>query len=146
MTEDNSMRVQDVSSGPEPRCVLVAEDDLEMRRLIAQTLRKDGYQVVEARDGVELLAYVKHSLYYGASRPFPSLIISDIRMPGWSGLEVLSALRRIDPCVPVLLITAFGDACAHAEAQRLGATEVLDKPFDLSDLRRLVGDLIPVSP
>jgi CheY-like chemotaxis protein len=125
----------------EPLSVLLAEDDCEMRRLLAHALRRDGHRVVEAKDGSELLAFVKHAQYFGGETRLPNLIVSDIRMPGWSGLEVLAALRRIEPCVPVVLITAFGGPDVHAEAEKLGAAGVLDKPFDLADLRRVVLEL-----
>jgi FixJ family two-component response regulator len=55
-------------------------------------------------------------------------------MPGLTGLEVLAGLRKRDQSTPVILITAFGDEQTHAEAKRLGATAVIDKPFDTADL------------
>jgi DNA-binding NtrC family response regulator len=66
------------------------------------------------------------------------LIITDVRMHGVTGLEILAGLRENDWSTPVILMTAFGDAELHAEAMRLGALAVLDKPFELDALRTLV--------
>ena len=63
------------------------------------------------------------------------MIVSDVRMPGLDGLSVLRALRRHPWCPPVIIITAFGEAGLHEEALRLGATTVLDKPFEVDRLR-----------
>lgn len=122
--------------------VLLAEDEPEMRRLLASTLRKDGFDVIEARDGRDLIRLIKEQILRGNDKPGVDLIVSDIRMPGPSGLRVLAALRRVEWATPVLLITAFGDAQTHAEAERLGAVAVIDKPFDLNVFRRAVGSII----
>ncbi len=129
--------------------ILLAEDDTELRSLLAASLRKDGYEILEARDGAEVLGQLQPVL--SRNRPWtastpppqpPDVIISDIRMPGLSGLEVLDAVRGARLATPVILITAFGAPETHARARRLGAAAVIDKPFDLADLRRLVQGLI----
>lgn len=112
--------------------LLVAEDDFEMRRLLTQVLTAVGYEVVPVEDGHALLEALAGSLYADRPRPF-DLVISDVRMPGCGGLEVLSSLRDAGWRIPFVFITAFGDDMTHAEAARLGS-EVLDKPFDLDDL------------
>jgi CheY-like chemotaxis protein len=124
--------------------VLVAEDDLEMRRLVCRAMRRAGYQVTEAEDGRELVQALVSCVTH-KPRSMPALIISDVRMPGCSGLEVLALLRRIDWTTPIILITAFGDPETHTEAQRLGAARVLDKPFDVEDLCSAAQTLVPVS-
>jgi CheY-like chemotaxis protein len=116
--------------------VLLAEDDIEMRMLIQDVLSRDGWEVVEARNGTELLSLIAGQVYRTLRRaPAIDLIISDVRMPGLSGLDVLAAIRRADWAVPVILITAFGERIVHLEAKRLGAVAVLDKPFALDRLR-----------
>lgn len=123
--------------------VLVAEDEAEMRSLIARTLRKEQCDIVEARDGTQLIRLLlTHLLAPGEGRDPVDLIISDIRMPGANGLDVVSALRRQDTQTPVILITAFGDAETHLEAYRLGAVMLLNKPFDMEDLRLVVRSLV----
>ena len=117
-----------------PTRILLAEDDDEMRRLLADALRDEGYVVEEARDGNELMARVRSAVLSGDGRAPVDLVISDIRMPGCSGLDVLRSLRDEDWSVPVILITAFGDEETHRTARQNGATMVLDKPFEMGDL------------
>jgi DNA-binding NtrC family response regulator len=115
----------------------LAEDDVAMRALLARTLRRAGFDVVEARSGHETLERLSQGL--GIEPPVGfDLIISDVRMPGYDGLNVLASVRHTPIQVPVILITAFGTAAAHAAAARLGAFAILDKPFDLDDLMALV--------
>ncbi|WP_437753824.1 response regulator [Sorangium sp. So ce1389] len=130
-----------LATGERPFRVLLAEDDRELRRLLATALRRDGYEVLEARDGNHLLELMGESLVSSGGTP-PDLVVSDVRMPGRSGMELLAGLRREDWSTPVVLITAFGDPETHAEAYRLGADAVLDKPLDVDDLRIVVQTLI----
>jgi CheY-like chemotaxis protein len=118
--------------------VLLAEDDREMRRLLASTLRKEHCEVLEAGNGLELAELIALERSPSNTGPAIDLIISDVRMPGRSGLEVLTVLRRNDRETPVILITAFGEPDTHAEAYRLGALAVFNKPFDIDDLRTMV--------
>jgi CheY-like chemotaxis protein len=127
---------------PRVRRILLAEDDLEMRRLIADTLRRAGYEVIEARNGGELLDQLTGWLV-DDQRPVPfDLVISDQRMPGFTGLGVLEGLRAFAGAPPFILITAFGGSEFAAEACRAGARAVLDKPFELPDLLATVARLI----
>jgi DNA-binding response OmpR family regulator len=125
-----------MAMGMVPMRVLLAEDDHEMRRLLVSTLRREGCAVIEARTGLQLSEQI--ALAHESDPPSIDLIISDVRMPGRSGLEVLGGLRRSARTTPVILITAFGDPETHAQAHRLGALAVFNKPFDLDDLRTLV--------
>jgi CheY-like chemotaxis protein len=115
--------------------VLVAEDDDQLRRLIVRKLRRRGCEILAARNGVELaeLLVVRAIEALGRHAPI-GLVISDIRMPGRTGLEILDMVRGSELLVPVILITGFGDPATHAEAKRLGAMAVFDKPVDLDDL------------
>jgi len=115
--------------------ILLAEDDEGMRSILASTLRGDGYEVVEVGDGSRLLHRLLYSKLLFGSRNGFDLIISDVRMPKVSGLGVLASLRGDDDAPPVILITAFGDRETHAEAERLGAVALFDKPFDIQDFR-----------
>ncbi len=125
----------------EPQRILLAEDDLEMRRLLSSALRQDGYDVVEARSGAELLTTLAEFLRHPTTRPY-DLIISDQRMPGLTGLEVLEGLEDEDWLPPFILITAFGSRELETDALCAGAVRVLDKPFDVDDLRQAVSALI----
>jgi DNA-binding response OmpR family regulator len=121
--------------------VLVADDDAEMRRLVAETLRKDDYEVVEESDGGRLL--VRIAAIYTFERtvdPF-DLIVSDIRMPVCSGLDILNGLRDAHWKTPVILMTAFGDDETRRRAESLGAL-LFDKPFQMKTLRLVVQSLL----
>jgi len=121
-----------------PPCrILVAEDDDEMRVLLCRALARDGYEIRDTKDGTELLERLADSYTTGTTDEDYDLIISDVRMPGWTGLQLLAGLRGIRG-LPIILITAFGDAGLHQRARLLGAVATLDKPFDLDDLRTLV--------
>jgi len=117
--------------------VLLAEDDQDFRVLLATVLRADGYEVLEAGNGAELFDFVAFGLMGGQAKRSFDLIVSDIEMPGYNGLEVLDGIRDARIGIPVILITAFGDAEKHQAAERLGA-RLLDKPFDLAELEEAV--------
>jgi DNA-binding response OmpR family regulator len=122
--------------------VLLAEDDAEVRRLLTQALRRDGYEVIAVPSGEDLLCVLCAFEQTVPPRDPPDLIVSDIRLPGLSGLDMLALLKQGERSPPVILITAFGDAETHAEAARLGAAFVFDKPFELRDLRAAVTSVI----
>jgi two-component system response regulator (stage 0 sporulation protein F) len=126
--------------------VFLAEDDLDMRDMIAAALRRDGHFVLEARDGPSLLLELGHAYWGDLPDPTPTVIVSDLRMPGRDGLAVLRGLRLHAWCPPFILITAFGDESTHEEAARLGAQAVFDKPFDLDLLRAAVIRLAGATP
>lgn len=119
--------------------ILIAEDDDEMRSLVAGALREEGYDVTEAKDGGRML--VRLARAYGASATHYDLLVSDVRMPVCSGLQILESLRLARWPTPFILMTAFGDDQTRARAETLGAT-VLMKPFDLDDLRATVLSLL----
>jgi DNA-binding response OmpR family regulator len=132
LREDRNRFYRDLTG---PVHVLIAEDDADMRKLLAERLRREGFEVLEARDGRELVELIAAQVLGGSGdRPPIDLVISDVRMPGMSGLDALASLRRHDWGTPFIVITAFGDADTHAEARRLGAAAVFDKPFDVDDL------------
>ena len=122
--------------------ILLAEDDRELRTLFALMLRSDGYHVHEVCDGRRLLRELGTQVCRTGCADV-DLVVSDLRMPGYNGLQVLAGLRRADWCTPFILITAFGSPEVHAEAHRLGAAAVLDKPFELEALDHAVRSVIP---
>src|SRR5262245_35799264 len=135
-------RLQVAAAMPAARVsrVIVAEDEPEMRRLLASRLRRAGYRVFEAGNASELLEWV--ATCERAATP-AQLVIADVRMPGISGIDALEHLRRGGSRVPVILITAFGDRDVHRRARMLGAYAVVDKPFEFEQLERLIGKLPP---
>jgi DNA-binding response OmpR family regulator len=123
------------------RRVLVADDDAEMRRLVAEALRKDDYDVVEESDGGRLLVRIAAIYSFAATMDPFDLIVSDIRMPVCSGLDILKGLREAHWKTPVILMTAFGDDETRDRAERLGAL-LFDKPFQIGALRAVVRQLL----
>jgi len=123
-----------------PARLLLAEDDFELRELLACVLRDDGYEVIEASDGNELWALLSRE--NAAEQPAFSLVVSDVRMPGLNTFEILTRLQRALAETPIILITAFGDQTTHLRAMRLGASRVLDKPFDCDELRSVVHETL----
>jgi len=123
--------------------VLLAEDDEDTRVMIATALRQDGYEVIEARSGAELLDYVGASVLFADGSPPPDCIVSDIRMPGFTGTGVLAGLRDTGCDTPFVIITAFGSDESREGAHRIGADAVFHKPFDIDDLRTVVRNLLP---
>lgn len=131
----------ETSDGCSPARVLLAEDDFELRELLVWVLRQDGHEVVEAHDGNELWQKLKAEASGPESGRF-KLVITDLCMPGLSAFDVLAELQREVSHLPLILITAFGDQTTHLRALRLGASRVIDKPFDFDVLRQAVHELL----
>lgn len=106
--------------------ILLAEDDEIMRVSIYDCLKKHGWQVDEAKDGLEAMALFEKNQYH--------LIISDIRMPGLDGLTLLQNVRRQSPDTDVIIMTAYGSVNDAIDCLRRGANDYILKPFDLDDL------------
>ena len=122
--------------------VLLVEDDDEMREMLASLLRRDGCRVIETADGEDALHWLGDDALEGELLRVPALIVSDIRLPHASGLDILAGVRRVPRHVPVILITGFGDEETHARARELRAERVLDKPFAMSEFRAAVASAL----
>ncbi len=110
--------------------ILVVDDDLGMRTALDEALRRKGYRVSVAASGREAL-----SLFHQTRH---RLVISDMKMPGMDGVEVLRGIKKMEPATPVLLITAFGTVSKAVEAVKEGALDFIQKPFSLDHLECLV--------
>lgn len=107
--------------------ILIVDDDPSQRRIVEFWLQEAGYTVVTATDGLNgLKAFQQHS---------PSVVITDMRMPGISGLDLMAKIKAIDEDVPVMLITAFGTISDAVDAMRLGAFDYILKPINAEDLK-----------
>ncbi|MGH7283424.1 MAG: response regulator transcription factor [Polyangiaceae bacterium] len=122
-----------------PARILVAEDDLEMRRLVVESLQADGHEAVDVMDGGQLLVQLT-SFDRLVAEPI-DLIVTDIRMPAPSGLEIVQTLREAEWKTPIVIMTAFGDPETRARARSLGAV-LLEKPFKMRTLRGIVRALL----
>jgi two-component system response regulator PilR (NtrC family) len=115
-----------VSEPPRPR-ILVVDDEASMRDMLRIVLRRDGYDVRVAPDGRAALEMLKRE-------PF-DLLLSDIRMPDLSGVEVLRSAKEVNQDLVVFMMTAFASTSTAVEAMRLGAVDYFTKPFDMDELR-----------
>jgi CheY-like chemotaxis protein len=120
--------------------VLVAEDDREMRRLVVESLRKDGHDVTEAADGGRLLVRLAEVFDRDPAMAAVDIIVSDVRMPICSGLDLIERMFEARWRIPCILMTAFGDDDIRRRAGAVGAL-LLDKPLSLDELREAVGRL-----
>jgi DNA-binding NtrC family response regulator len=110
--------------------LLVIEDDPAVRRSVAETLAEEGLAVETASSAEEALGMFGH--------PPPDVILSDVRMPGMDGIELLQLLRERLPAVDVILMTAYDDMPTVARAMREGAFDFLTKPLKLAELREVL--------
>lgn len=108
---------------PTLETVIVVDDEHHLRVTLSQTLELAGYQVLAYAQAQEALTHI------GEADEWPGVIISDIRMPKMDGLAFLEALQRLDPDLPVILITGHGDISTAVAAMRQGAYDFLEKPF-----------------
>ncbi len=117
--------------------ILLAEDDPEFRSLLALVLAGDGYEVDQVSDGTAFMQWLEHWPDIQQLAHDCQLIITDVRMPGCSGLDVVSGLRGRGSDVPVIVLTALRDESTQRRVVGLGAA-MFNKPFDLDDLRMAV--------
>lgn len=120
--------------------VLVAEDHKALREMLVMSLQADGHEVLQASNGFDLVDMVEVSSDPELGSGKLDLVISDIRMPGMSGLSAFSHIGTGAGVPPVVFISAFADEQTHAQAQRLGALAVFDKPLDFDELRAFVSN------
>ncbi len=114
--------------------ILVVEDDEGMRSLLRDFFEEEGFEVETAEDGAKVVPrLIKRSF---------DLVITDIRMPGLSGLDIVPTLKQIQPGVAVLVITAFGGKDVRNRTLARGADAYMEKPLQLEKLRTLVTQLI----
>ncbi len=110
--------------------ILIVDDELSMREFLQILLKKEGYQSLTACNGSEALSLVENH--------FVDLVISDIRMPAMSGLELLAALKEKNPGIPVIMITAFASPEDAVAAMRDGAFDYITKPFNVDEIKKII--------
>ena len=110
--------------------ILVVDDDAEMRALLLDVLRNEGYEVAEAKDGTEAVVALR-------ARRF-DVILMDKNMPGPSGLDLLPGFRRACPRSQIIMMTAYGDVPSFMEAVEKGAVEFLFKPFRMEEMKAAI--------
>ncbi len=110
--------------------VLVVEDDADVRALLVEGLGRSGYDVTSAQDAFKALAKLEDCR--------PDLILTDLRLPGMDGLDLIEKVRDRDPDLPIVVLTCSQDVETAVAAMRRGAAHFLSKPFNLEGLRKTV--------
>jgi two-component system response regulator FlrC len=116
--------------GREARSVLVVDDEPSLRVAVSESLRRNGYGVMQATDGPEALDRLAQAK--------PWLVLTDMKMPRMSGLEVLKEVKRRSPQTTVVVMTAYGTVESAVEAMKHGASDYLLKPFATESLERIL--------
>jgi len=110
--------------------ILLVEDKPELRAMLRKALERAGYTVEEAPDGTSAIEKVRARRYL--------LVLSDLKLPGNSGIDVLREARRAEPTLPVILVTAYGSVEEAVTAMKEGAFDFIQKPVDLDHLKLLL--------
>src|SRR5229473_8688492 len=110
--------------------ILIVDDDAGQRSLLDSFLRSQGFETLPVSSGESALEALREGSF--------SMMISDVRMPGLSGLETLRRARREHATLPVLLVTAYAEIREAVGAMRDGAVNYLSKPIDLDELLAIV--------
>jgi len=110
--------------------ILVVDDEQSHRMMLKAVLMKEGYEIIEADDGVSAIKAVENE-------PF-DLILMDIRMTDMDGIEAMKEIRKMSPSIPVVMMTAYASVKTAVEALKSGAYDYLTKPLDIDELKILI--------
>lgn len=130
---DREKQIPMVETGEEQERILVVDDDPSMRIALMETIRRLGYAVQGATDGTEALERI--------TKFRPWLVLTDLRMPRLTGLELIKEMKARAPQTAIVLMTAYGTVETAVEAMKLGASEYLLKPFSMDVLERAIANL-----
>ncbi|NOY52210.1 MAG: sigma-54-dependent Fis family transcriptional regulator [Deltaproteobacteria bacterium] len=114
--------------------VLIVEDEDRMRELLHKIIAREGYEVEEAANGSTALARIEDHVY--------DIVLTDIKMPGLNGIELLKEIKKISPRTYVIIMTAFGTINSAVEAMKQGAYDYISKPFKLDEIQILIRKII----
>ncbi len=110
--------------------ILIVDDEQSMRDFLAIMLKKDGHEVVTAGNGTDALKAIQAEIF--------DLVITDVKMPGTDGIEVLKTIKDVSSETVVIMITAFATAETAVEAMKLGAYDYIIKPFKIDELKLII--------
>jgi len=117
--------------------ILAVDDEPSMRRLLEISLRQAGYQPILASDGMEAL--------FALRKGGVDLVVSDLHMPGMDGLSLLKKMREENLQIPIIIVTAKGEVASAVDAMKLGASDYIQRPFDLETLEIAIDKAFSVS-
>ncbi len=121
----------------EEQVILVVDDEEGLRVGLSKLLEDEGYAVECAEDGEKALEIVR-------SRHI-DLMLTDMRMPGMSGIELLKQVRKIREDIGVIILTGYGEIESYIEAMNFGAMEYVSKPFKVNELKFIVSKILAMS-
>jgi DNA-binding NtrC family response regulator len=124
-----------MKAGPVAAKVLIVEDDLEMADTCERIFRREGIPVAKTYSGEEALQLIR-------TDPEISIVLTDLRMPGMDGTEVLRRVKELRPEVDVIIMTGYGTIQNAIQAMKIGATDYITKPFDREELLRSVNQIL----
>jgi DNA-binding NtrC family response regulator len=119
-----------------PRQILVTDDESNIRKFLAKSLEREGYEARTAATGKEALGALE--------KERPDLLVLDVQLPDANGMEILADLRRRDPDLPIIIITAYGEIKMAVEAIQAGASDFVVKPFDFDTLHRSIDKALKI--
>ncbi|HVI75722.1 MAG TPA: response regulator, partial [Anaeromyxobacteraceae bacterium] len=110
--------------------VLIVDDELNIRRVLAAMLKREGYEVTTAADGEQALAVLQKTPVH--------VVVTDLVMPRMSGLTLLERAQAEFPDVPIIMITAHGTVDSAVQALKAGAFDYITKPFEQEELKKVI--------
>ncbi len=131
---DEISEITNRNKGERELAILVVDDDEQIREILSDMLAMDGHETVTCADGPSALQSLEHRAF--------DLMITDLGMPGMSGLELSGVVHRQYPDIPIAMITGWGTQLSEDEILNKGIRVILSKPFHLKDVKSLIGDLI----
>lgn len=114
--------------------ILVVDDEAGIRLLLQEFLKREGYETMLAANGQEALSFAQQESFACA--------LLDMRMPNMSGLELLEELKVLQPELPVMMMTAYGERQLIEQAQQLGVTHYFTKPFSILEVRDVLRKIL----
>lgn len=110
--------------------ILIADDEEDMRWTLSTLMTKEGHEALEVKNGQAAMAILR--------REKADAVLLDLRMPGMDGMDFLKQAQRVDPDIPIIIVTAFGSIESAVEAMKMGAFDYVTKPFDAEELRSII--------
>ena len=123
--------------GKEEQVILIVDDEEGLREGLSKLLEDEGYAVECAEDGEKALEIVRSTHI--------DLMLTDMRMPGMSGIDLLKQVRKIREEIGVIILTGYGEIESYIEAMNFGAMEYVSKPFKVNELKFIVSKILDQS-
>jgi DNA-binding NtrC family response regulator len=114
--------------------ILIVDDDRQLRIALDKIFTREGYSVTTASNGLEACEIVTQTHF--------DLVITDIRMPEKNGIEILTSIKKYDPQIPIIVMTAFGEPLSYQNAMEKGAVEYIHKPIKKDAILDLVRNVL----